>query len=302
MTEQEPSREPDRQRIPGYTLLRKLGRGSMGAVLLARQDSLGREVAVKVLAPRFARNERYVRRFFREARAAARLSHPNLVSAIDVGESGLYKYFVMEYVDGPTVAQVLARGGAMAPERAVAIAAQVARALDHAFVSDLVHRDVKPGNIILSTRGVAKLCDLGLAKELEEGGSESHEGQTLGTPDYIAPEQARGEADIDTRADIYALGATLFHMLTGQVPFPGPNPAVVMAKHITEPVPDPCRVRPEIPPSLAAVVRRMMAKDRLDRYQTPAEVLQALAAADDGTNQTAADGPAQRVIRRRRRF
>ncbi len=287
------------RKIPGYTLLRRIGRGSMGAVLLARQNSLGRLVAVKVLAPRFARNANFVRRFFREAQAAARLNHPNVVSAIDVGEAGAYKYFVMEYVEGPTVAELLARGGPMAPDRAVGIVIQVARALDHALANGMVHRDVKPANIILTETGMPKLCDLGLAKEVEKEGSDTQQGETLGTPDYIAPEQARGDAAIDIRADIYSLGATLFHMVTGGVPFIGPTPAVVMALHLTEPAPDARTRNPAVPARLAVAIRRMMAKDPADRYQAPTEVIDALSKADEEDPGAA---PLPRVRRRRPRF
>jgi len=178
--------------IAGYELKKRLGRGAMGAVFLARQVSLDREVAFKVLAPRFAKNANYVRRFFREARAAARLNHTNIITAFDVGEADGYKYFVMEYVAGPTVADLLARGGAIDENRAKEIVIQTANALAHAHANGFVHRDVKPANIILAPGGVAKLCDLGLAKEVDEASGDTEEGQTLGTPDYIAPEQARG--------------------------------------------------------------------------------------------------------------
>jgi serine/threonine-protein kinase len=227
------------------------------------------------------------------------LNHPNVVAAIDVGEAGTYKFFVMEYVEGPTVAQLLARGGAMAPDRAVGIVIQVARALDHALANGMVHRDVKPANIILTETGVPKLCDLGLAKEVEKEGSDTQQGETLGTPDYIAPEQARGDLTIDIRADIYSLGATLFHMVTGTVPFAGPTPAVVMALHLTEPVPDARSRNPSVPARLSAAIRKMMAKDPADRFQAPAEVIDALSRADEEDPGAA---PLPRIRRRRPRF
>jgi serine/threonine-protein kinase len=254
----------------------------MGAVFLARQVSLRRNVALKVLTPRLAKDENYVRRFFREARSAAALHHPNVVTAIDVGTEGHYKYFVMEYVEGPTVAKLLERGGALDERRAISIAIQVANALDHAHQNGFVHRDIKPANIILTGQGVAKLCDLGLAKEVTDAGGDTQEGQTLGTPDYISPEQARGEADIDIRSDVYSLGATLFHMVTGQVPFPGPTPPVVMTKHLTVPAPLASQVQPTVTAGTSTVIRKMMEKNPDDRYQTPAELLEALDAAREG--------------------
>jgi serine/threonine-protein kinase len=245
----------------------------MGAVFLARQISLDRKVAFKVLAPRFARNANYVRRFFREAQAAAKLNHTNIITAFDVGEAGNLKYFVMEYVSGPTVADLLARGGAMDEDRAREIVIQTARALEHAHANGFVHRDIKPANIILARGGVAKLCDLGLAKEVEQESGDTEEGQTLGTPDYISPEQARGEKSIDIRADLYSLGATFYHMVTGDVPYSGLTPAVVMTKHLTEPPPDARANNPAVSPATNRVILKAMAKDPAARYQTPTEML-----------------------------
>jgi serine/threonine-protein kinase len=269
--------------LAGYELLTRLGRGAMGAVFLARQVSLDRKVAIKVLSSRLSKNQDYVRRFLREAQSAARLNHTNIISAIDVGDTGKYKYFVMEYAEGPTVGQLLERGGAIDEQRAFGIMLQVAQALAHAHQSGFVHRDVKPANIILTPSGIAKLCDLGLAKEVEESSGDTAEGQTLGTPDYISPEQARGDVDIDIRADIYSLGATLFHMVTGEVPFKGPNPAVVMTRHLTEPVPDAREVNPAVSPQAAQLIRKMMAKNRADRHQTPDALIPELKAVQDGS-------------------
>jgi serine/threonine-protein kinase len=290
-----------RREIAGYELLERLGRGSMGAVFLARQLSLDRKVAFKVLAPRFAENENYVRRFLREAKAAAKLNHTNIITAIDVGDIAGVKFFVMEYADGPTVAELLERGGAMDSKRALGIVIPIARALEHAHRNGFVHRDIKPANIILTREGVPKLCDLGLAKEVEEGSGDTEEGQTMGTPDYIAPEQARGEADIDIRSDIYSLGATLFHMVTGQVPFPGPNPAVVMTRHLTEPPPNARRRNPAVSPEVARLIRKMMAKDRNDRYQTPAELIEELVAVMEGRGVKPIPQLRRRTKRTRRR-
>jgi serine/threonine protein kinase len=224
----------------------------MGAVYRANQISLERTVAVKVLTPHLAKNENYLKRFQREARAVAKLNHPNVVSGIDVGESKGCRFFVMEYVEGPTLLQLLEKDGRLDAMSATRIILQIARALDHAHKAGLVHRDVKPANIIVTTKhnqSVAKLCDLGLAKEVTEGGADTGEGRAMGTPFYISPEQARGAADIDIRSDIYSLGATYYHAVCGRTPFTGPTPAVIMAKHLTEPVVPVRRVVQAVPPA-----------------------------------------------------
>jgi serine/threonine-protein kinase len=277
-----------------------LGEGTMGAVYRAKQVSLDRRVAVKVLTPHLARNEAYLKRFLREARAVAKLNHPNVVSGIDVGTAKGCRYFVMEYVEGPTLLQLLERETQVEPMAAARIVLQVARALDHAHKAGLVHRDVKPANIIVTTKSnqqVAKLCDLGLAKEVAEGGADTGEGRAMGTPFYISPEQARGEPDIDIRSDIYSLGATLYHAVCGRPPFSGPTPAVIMAKHLTEPVPPVRQIQPNAPIGVAAVIERCLRKDREDRYQEPAEMIEELEAVIDGRWK-----PPTSVAARRRRL
>jgi serine/threonine-protein kinase len=260
------------QQIAGYRLVAPLGRGSMGAVYRAVQLSLDRPVAIKILSQALGQNPAFARRFEREALASAKLHHPNIIGALDVGEENGIRYLVMEYVEGQTVAQMLA-AGPMDEHRAVGIVIQVARALDHAHRNEIVHRDVKPANVIVTKEGVAKLCDLGLAKHMEADASQTDEGLAMGTPFYVSPEQARGERRIDIRTDIYALGATLFHMVTGRVAFPGPNPAVVMTKHINEPLESPDDVNPDVSRGLSQIIEKMMAKERESRYQTPAELM-----------------------------
>lgn len=201
--------------IPGYRLEQRIGAGGMGVVFRATQLSISRPVAVKILAPRLAKDPAYVDRFIREARAVAKLSHPNLVSGIDVGEArGLY-YFAMEYVEGRTLRKILEERRRLDEPEALKTALQVAKALDHAHRNKIVHGDVKPSNIMIQPDGTAKLCDLGLAREEEK----KHEGPALGTKYYMPPEQARGEP-LETRADVYALGVTIQEMLTGS-PKPG---------------------------------------------------------------------------------
>ena len=261
------------EQIAGYRLLERLGGGAMGTVYKARQISLDRDVAIKVLSPELADDPAYVERFLREAKAVARLNHTNIISGIDVGDANGVKYFVMEFVDGSTVASLLRRGGSMDEERTFLIAQQMARALEHAAKNGLVHRDLKPENILITRDGIAKLCDLGLAK-VEDQRSSGDASHRMGTPDYISPEQARGEANVDIRSDLYSLGATLYHMLLGRPPFEGPNAPSVMAKHLTELPKSPRQIDPSITSLGEVIVLRLLQKRREDRFQTPAELLQ----------------------------
>jgi serine/threonine-protein kinase len=277
-----PERETPKHRIPGYRLVEKLGQGSMGTVYKGVQRSLNRVVAIKVMPPELGRNVNFVRRFLREARAVAKLNHPNIVSGIDVGEIGGWRYFVMEFIDGVTVGDILKRGGAMDERRSIRIIHQVAQALAHAHQYGMVHRDIKPDNIMIARDGVAKLCDLGLAKEPKEGGSTTEEGLAMGTPNYISPEQAQGEGDIDIRSDIYSLGATFYHMVTGHLPFDGPNPAVIMTKHLLEPLPPPRTRNRALRRGTCQVIEKMMMKRRDDRYQEPSELIAHLEILEQG--------------------
>ncbi len=287
--------------IPGYVLEEWLGEGTMGAVYRAKQVSLDRTVAVKVLTPHLAKNERYLKRFQREARAVAKLNHPNVVSGIDVGESKGCRYFVMEYVEGPTLLQLLEKDGRLDAMSATRIILQIARALDHAHNAGLVHRDVKPANIIVTTKAnVAKLCDLGLAKEVAEGGADTGEGRAMGTPFYISPEQARGEADIDIRSDLYSLGVTYYHAVCGRPPFSGPTPAVIMAKHLTETAPPVRQLVPAAPLGVAAVIEKAMRKRREERYQTPDHMIEDLEDVAEGKWKPAISAAIRRRARLRR--
>jgi len=288
----------EKQQIAGYKLEEKIGAGSMGTVYKARQLSLDREVAIKILSPHLARKSDYVERFLREARSVARLNHPNVISGIDAGESEGVRYFVMEYASGMTIGELLKRGGAMDERRTLRIAMQISRALEHANEAGLVHRDVKPDNILITKDGVAKLCDLGLAKDSPE------EGRSLGTPAYISPEQAEGRADVDTRSDLYSFGCTLYHMLVGRVPFEG-NAKVAMVKHLTEAAPSLKKFDPSLSDAMVAVVERLMQKQPADRYDSPRALTSALDAlekgADDAARAEAAASGAPRKRRRRRR-
>ncbi len=261
-------------KVGGFELLEMVGQGSMGAVFRGRQTALDRIVAIKVLPKKFSQDKTYVKKFLAEARTVAKLNHQNIIQGIDVGVDGEYMFFAMEYVDGPTVRQVIRDRGKISEDKALSITLHVAHALNHAEKNSLVHRDVKPDNIMMTSDGIAKLCDLGLARQTEalEGGS------AAGTPFYISPEQAQGSADLDIRTDIYSLGATLFHMLTGRPPYLGETPQAVMEAHIRSAVPDPKKLEPGISPKVADLVKRMMAKSPDKRPATAADLIKEIQA------------------------
>ncbi|MFB3890401.1 MAG: serine/threonine protein kinase [Phycisphaerae bacterium] len=262
------------QEIPGYKMISKLGAGAMATVFKARQLSLDRMVAIKVLPKKLGENAEYVERFYKEGKAAARLNHANIVQAFDVGEAQGYHYFVMEYVKGHTLYDELAAGKVFSESEALRIIIQIARALEHAHRQGLIHRDVKPKNIMITDEGVAKLADMGLARGVADAqAAQAEAGRAFGTPYYISPEQIRGEVHIDFRADIYSLGATLYHLVTGRVPFEGPTPAAVMHKHLKEPLVPPDHINTELSSGLGEVVEVMMAKDRNRRYASTSDLL-----------------------------
>jgi len=262
--------------IGGFELIGKIGQGGMGTVFKARQKSLDRIVALKVLPPSVAKDAKFIERFQREARACAKLNHPNIVQGVDVGKdpaTGVW-YFAMELVDGPSVLKLLKEERVLPEERALQIARDIARALECAATHGIVHRDIKPDNILLTARGDAKLADLGLAKQLNDDASLTQSGQAVGTPYYMAPEQVRGRSDqLDIRTDIYALGGTLFHLVTGQPPFTGETSAVIMSKHLTEAVPKAMKVNRDVSEGCSRMIEQMMQKDRENRIQTPSELI-----------------------------
>jgi serine/threonine protein kinase len=272
-----------RNQIPGYRLLEKLGKGAMATVYKARQESLDRIVAIKVLPKRMNDNTEFVERFYKEGRAAARLSHNNIVQAYDVGYSPEgYHYFVMEYVEGKTLYDIMqpppvGEGRAFSEAEALEIMIQITGALTHAHDRGLIHRDVKPKNIIFTPQGVAKLTDLGLARAMDDkGAAESEAGKAYGTPYYISPEQIRGEVDIDFRSDIYSLGATLYHLVTGHPPFEAETPTAVMHKHLKEPLVPPDHINTALSAGVSEIVEVAMAKRREDRYASTRDLLEDL--------------------------
>src|SRR3984957_19109836 len=210
-------------KVDRYVLLDLIGQGGMGRVYLARDSRLNRRVAVKILSPERVNNPRAVARFQREARVGAQLQHENLVRIYDEGEANGKCYLVMEYIEGKNIGAIIAENGPIPPATAARLGQQVSLGLEHAQQKGLIHRDVNPYNILVTRDGVAKLTDLGLAIDQTEQAQVTREGATVGTFDYVSPEQARHSHSVDTRSDIYSLGCTLYHMLSGQVPFSSPS-------------------------------------------------------------------------------
>ena len=268
-----------KRQIPGFQLLEKLGAGAMATVYKGRQLSLDRLVAIKILPKKYSQNQQFIDRFYAEGRAAAKLNNTNIVQAYDVGQVGDTHYFVMEYVEGRTVFDDITENGSYTEQEAIRIAISIARALEHAHAAGFIHRDVKPKNIMITKDGVVKLADMGLARAVSDReAAESEAGKAFGTPYYIAPEQIRGEVDVDFRADIYSLGATLYHMVTGQVPFDGPNPSAVMHKHLKQELVPPDHLNTKLSSGIGEIIEVCMAKDRNQRYANTHDLLEDLEA------------------------
>ncbi|HYH27306.1 MAG TPA: protein kinase [Actinomycetota bacterium] len=283
-----------------YRLGDLLGRGGMATVYSATDTVLERPVAVKVLDGKFSGDAEFVERFRREARASAALNHPNIVSVFDTGSDDGMHFIVMELVPGRTLASHLAEKGTLPPERAAAIASSVARALEAAHAQQLVHRDIKPGNVLLTDEGQVKVTDFGIARAAS-GTSITLTGAVLGTASYLSPEQAQGR-EVDGRSDIYSLGCVLYEMLTGKPPFSGPSPVAVATQHVSEEPDPPSAIQGELPPALERVVMRAMAKDPSDRFTTAAEMVAALDGAvtgevTQGLPAVAGDEPTQALYR-----
>jgi serine/threonine protein kinase len=267
--------------IGKYRILERLGIGGMGSVFLCEDRSLRRRVAVKVLPPKIAKDPAALARFHREAQVVGVLDHPNIVHALDFCEDDNLYYLVMEFIDGISLQEIVEKTGPLDPTRAAHYVRQAAEGLQHAHEAGLVHRDIKPGNVLVDRGGVVKILDLGLARFTDsrnEAITTRFDDQSImGTADYLAPEQAVSLHDVDIRADIYSLGMTLYFLLAGHPPF---KEGTVAAKLVSQQLHDPTpirQLRPEVPEGLAAVLRQMIAKDPAQRYQTPGEVAQALA-------------------------
>jgi len=255
-----------------YRIERELGRGGMAKVFLGTDTVLGRTVAIKMLAPQFADDDGFVNRFRREAQAAASFSHPHIVSVFDTGSDDGVHYIVMEYVEGKTLAEYLAGGGRIMPDRAIDIAMAACEALEAAHAQGVIHRDIKPGNIMLNARGEVKVTDFGIARVIAPSAETvAQTAAILGTASYLSPEQAQG-LPVDGRSDIYSLGCVLFEMVTGRPPFLGDSPVAVASKQVLEqPVP-PSRLNPDVTPDLDAVILRALSKNPANRYQSAEEM------------------------------
>ncbi len=269
MAEQEPRVLGDR-----YEIHQRLARGGMAQVYLARDRSLDRPVAVKELVPEFATDPSFVERFRREAQAAANLSHPNIVGVYDWGtQDGTY-FIVMEYVDGPSLSQVIRRDGPLHPRRAAELAGEVAAALGFAHSRGVVHRDVKPGNVLLTATGQSKVTDFGIARALSSPDDDlTQAGSVMGTATYFSPEQAQG-LPVDPRSDLYSLGVVLYEMVTGRPPFSGDTPLAIAYKHVQDQPAPPSTIVPEVPRGLEAIIMKLLQKRPDDRYPS-AEALRA---------------------------
>ena len=256
------------QRVLGdrYEIHQRLARGGMAQVYLARDRSLDRPVAVKELVPEFATDPSFVERFRREAQAAANLAHPNIVGVYDWGtQDGTY-YIVMEYIDGPSLSQVIRRDGPLHPRRAAEIAGEVASALGFAHSRGVVHRDVKPGNVLLTSNGQSKVTDFGIARALSSPEDDlTQAGSVMGTATYFSPEQAQG-LPVDPRSDLYSLGVVLYEMVTGRPPFTGETPLAIAYKHVQDQPAPPSTSVPEIPAGLEAIIMKLLQKKPDDRY------------------------------------
>ncbi len=262
-----------------YELLELIGKGGMSSVYKAHDRLLDRQIAVKVLHPHFTEDEEYVERFRREARSVAQLSHPNIVTVIDRGEDEGRQFIVFEYVEGENLKQLLERTGPMPVSDALVLGLQMARALSFAHGRGLIHRDVKPQNVLLNADGQAKMTDFGIARSVDVQGV-TITGTVLGTSEYIAPEQARGQ-QVDAQTDVYSLGVVLYELLVGGVPYEGETFVTVALKHVNEPTPSVLERRPELPPRVALAVERAMAKSPDERFSSMDELVDELEACLD---------------------
>ncbi len=260
-----------------YEVIGRAGSGGMAEVYRARDELLGREVALKVLSERFSRDKAFVERFRREAQAAANLSHPNIVSLYDYGSDDDTYFIVMEFIDGKALSEVIAAEAPLMPERAADIAVEVAAALQRAHSAGLVHRDIKPGNIMITTAGQTKVTDFGIARALRRDGETTmtQTGMVIGTAAYLSPEQAQGNA-VDARSDVYSLGCVLYEMLTGRPPFAGDTPLSIAYKHVRESAARPSQSNSDVPRELDAIVLKALAKNPDNRYDNATEMQQDL--------------------------
>ena len=275
-TNQPPSSNPSgHQTIPGYQILGKLGSGGMGVVFKAQDINHGRIVALKILLPKTVQNSVLLARFTREAQLLIKFNHPNIVKGYDVGSfKGIY-FLSMEYVDGKSIAELIQEKGPLKEDLALNIILQTARALDYMQSQGVLHRDIKPDNLLfLNATNIIKLCDLGFAQPINCTTTDTPSDTTCGTPQYMSPEQAQGQMDLDIRSDIYSLGATFYHLLTGKTPFKGIDNFEIMAKQVIEDLQSDEIKNRRLSPLALYFIEKMMAKEKEIRYQNPREVIE----------------------------
>jgi eukaryotic-like serine/threonine-protein kinase len=283
LSEQRKRRQADNDKVlpmeffGEFKLLQKLGEGGMGAVYKAQETLADRVVALKVLRTNLAGNKAFVERFEREAKLAGSLSHPNIVACHSAGTARGVQYMVMEYVEGETLKQRTKRKGGKLPEReALEVCREIAKGLAQAHDKGVVHRDIKPDNVLVSSDGSVKISDFGTAKSFLDEDSLSMTGTIIGTPHYISPEQVRADKNIDHRADLYALGGTLYHLLTGHVPFDAPSSLEIMRRHLHDELENPSDINPDLSQGAVKIVTKLMAKAPAERYQSAEEVAEDL--------------------------
>jgi serine/threonine protein kinase len=263
-------------RVGPFDFISVLGRGGMGTVYKARDLKRNRLVALKILGQRWLNDAEFIARFEREAKAVSTLMHPNIVQSFGSGRLAWRPYLMMEYVEGESLGHILRSERRLPEHRALTIARAVAGALGHAHDQGIIHRDVKPDNVLIAQDGAVKLTDFGLAKLLLDADELTRTGVAVGTPHYIAPEQVSASRKADHRADLYGLGAMLYHMLAGEVPFDAPNNNDILLMHVDDPPPDPRMKAPAITPGTAVIVARLLAKQPGDRYVNAAELIRDL--------------------------
>jgi serine/threonine protein kinase len=261
-----------------YKLIDKRGNGSMATVWIGRDLETNRLLAVKVLNQDIANQEEFLKRFEREATLLTDVNDPHIVRTIDFGETGDLRYIVMEYVDGTTLKELQVSQTRLPLKRALELIHQAAEGLEAAHRRQIVHRDIKPQNILVNTQNVVKLTDFGMARadEASGGGTITEDGTFMGTPYYVAPEQANNAHSADIRADLYSLACVFFELLTGKVPYEGANAVDVVVKHIRQPIPSACELRPDLPPEVDQFLQQAMAKSPVSRFQNPEDFLRAL--------------------------
>src|SRR5256712_9690214 len=254
------------ERFGSYRVEKRIGAGGMGVVYLALDEALQCQVALKTFLPGLAADPEFVARFKREAQSAAALNHPNITQIYTIGQEGSVPFFAMELIRGRSLEAIVKEKGVIPAHEAAGYILQSARGLRHAAQKDLIHRDIKPSNLMLAEDGVVKITDFGLAKAARAETQLAATGEVLGSPGYISPEQAQGVA-LDARSDIYSLGATFYHLVTGRLPFEAPTPVAMIVKHMSEPLRSPRAVNTAVPYPIASAIQKMMAKRPGERFQ-----------------------------------